>query len=73
MEYVDNLNSLVNDVQNRLQKSQANVKIIESILESWCTLPILERRDKKKDTILDLEGRVEKFKKRLGTILCAPE
>jgi len=64
MEYVNNLNILVNDIQRRLQKSHSNVKSIESILESWCCTPVLERKDNKKDTMLDLEGRMDKFKRR---------
>jgi dynein heavy chain len=64
MEYVNHLNLLVDDVQKRLHHSQTNVKTIQSILESWSSTPVLERKDNKKDTMLDLEGRVEKFKKR---------
>lgn len=67
--YVNNLHLLVDNLQTRIQNSQANVKAIQSVLQSWCCTPVLERKDHKKDTMLDLEGRMEKFKRRFGSLV----
>lgn len=63
-DYVNNLHLLVDHLQSRIQNSQRNVKTIQNLLHSWCCIPVLERKDSKKDTMLDLDGQIEKFKKR---------
>lgn len=65
-QYVENLKKLVDDLLDRLTRSQNNLKTIENLLQSWSGTPILERKDGKKDTMLDLDGREEKFKKRFA-------
>ncbi|XP_065217396.1 dynein beta chain, ciliary [Planococcus citri] len=68
LEYVDNLLRLVESLRVRIQNSQAHVRTILHILQTWCKIPILERKDHKKDTMLDLENRMEKFKKRYAIV-----
>ncbi|KAK7573934.1 hypothetical protein V9T40_011125 [Parthenolecanium corni] len=67
-DFVSSLHVLVDNLKNRLQKSQANIRSIKNILKSWCRSPVLERKDYKKDTMLDLEGKAEKFKKRYSVV-----
>lgn len=62
-DYIVKLRDTVSDLENRVQKAQANIKVMDGILASWVLKPIFERKDGKKDTLLNLEDRSEKLKK----------
>lgn len=62
-DYIVHLRDTVSNLENRVQKAQANIKIMDRILASWVLKPIFERRDGKKDTLLNLEDRGERLRK----------
>jgi len=63
-EYIGSVQDLVNKLYCRVQKTQENIKRIRSAMSSWARLPVLCRKDNKKDTLLGLDDRVERFSKR---------
>lgn len=64
-EYIGSVQELVYTLYRRVQKTQENIKRMRSAMASWARLPVLCRKDNKKDTLLALEDRVERFSKRL--------
>lgn len=64
-EYIGSVQDLVNKLYCRVQKTQENIRWIRSAMFSWARLPVLCRKDNKKDTLLALDERVERFSKRL--------
>ena len=62
-DYIANLRDTVSNLESRVQKAQANIKVMDSILASWVLKPIFERKDGKKDALLNLEDREERLKK----------
>ncbi|XP_071535557.1 dynein beta chain, ciliary-like [Panulirus ornatus] len=62
-EYIEVLGDTVSNLEGRVRKAQANVKLLDGILATWVQKPIFERRDGKKDTLLSLEDKAERLKK----------
>ncbi|XP_050527559.1 dynein beta chain, ciliary isoform X2 [Daktulosphaira vitifoliae] len=62
--YIGKVQDLVNQLYQRVQKTQENVKRIKSILFSWAKTPVLYRKDNKKDTLLAIDDRDERILKR---------
>lgn len=62
--YIERVQNLVNQLYQRVQKTQENVKRIRSILFSWAKTPVLCRKDCKKDTLLAIDDREERILKR---------
>lgn len=62
-DYIVHLRDTVSDLENRVQKAQANIKAMDGILASWVLKPIFERKDGKRDTLLSLEDKGERLKK----------
>lgn len=63
-EYIGSVQDLVYKLYRRVQKTQENVKRMRSAISSWARLPVLCRKDNKKDTLLAMDDRVERFSKR---------
>lgn len=57
----------------RMKAAQSNVEKIRNILEPWTRTPLIERKDRRKDTLLALEDRSEKVSKRYAEITKAAE
>lgn len=68
LEYMSELGSLVEDLHKRVRAAQANVEKIRAILEPWTRSPLIERKDRRKDTLLALEERPERVSKRYAEI-----
>lgn len=64
-EYIANVQDLVYKLYRRVQKTQENIKRMRSSISSWARFPVLCRKDNKKDTLLAIDDRVERFSKRL--------
>lgn len=71
MEYLKELRKPVECLQGRIQKIQNNLQEIRAIMSAWAKLPLFERKDGKKDTVLCLEERVERKNKRYTEIKAA--
>lgn len=62
-EYIEVLRDRVSNLENRVTKAQSNVKLLDTILITWVQKPIFERRDGKKDTLLNLEDKGDRLVK----------
>lgn len=66
-EYIQDVRDAVHDLEKRLQRTKDNVEEIHSIMKNWIH-PIFERKDGKKDTLLNLEDKQECLEKIYGQI-----
>lgn len=73
LEYITELGDLVEGLWKRMKAVQSNVEKIRNILEPWTKTPLIERKDRRKDTLLALEDRSEKVSKRYAEITKAAE
>ncbi|XP_024875279.1 dynein beta chain, ciliary [Temnothorax curvispinosus] len=68
LEYITELGDLVEGLWKRMKSAQSNVEKIRNILEPWTKTPLIERKDRRKETLLALEDRSEKVSKRYAEI-----
>lgn len=66
-EYIQDVREAVHDLEMRLQRTKDNMEEIQSIMKNW-THPIFERKDGKKDTLLNLEDKHERMERIYGQI-----
>lgn len=55
------------DLEQRVQKAKDNVEEIQSVVRSW-GLPIFERRDSKRESVLSLEECQECLERRYSLV-----
>lgn len=58
------LHTMVGNLQQHVQKCQENLLEIRNILIPFARKPVFERKDNKKDTILCVDEKEERLKKR---------
>jgi len=63
-QYIQNLFDLVGGLERRVQNTQKNVSALRNVMSTWIKMPLFERRDGKKDTLLALDLRQERIQKR---------
>ena len=73
LEYMQELGGLVDDLYKRVKLSQSNVEKVRSIIEPWTKMPLIERKDRRKQSLLFIDDRVEKVAKRYAEICKAAE
>lgn len=61
-EYIQDKREMVHDLEQRLQRTKDNVEEIQTIMKSWTT-PVFERKEGKKDTLLNLDDKTERLEK----------
>ncbi|XP_051731342.1 dynein axonemal heavy chain 9-like isoform X1 [Ctenopharyngodon idella] len=66
-EYIQDVREMVHDLEQRLQRTKDNVEEIQTIMKSWTT-PVFERKEGKKDTLLNLDDKTERLEKTYGHI-----
>ncbi|XP_072259402.1 dynein axonemal heavy chain 9 [Pyxicephalus adspersus] len=66
-DYIQQIRDSVHDLERRVQKARDNVDEIQTVMKSW-VLPIFERKDGKKDTLLNLDDRNERLERRYNLI-----
>nr|CAD7593188.1 unnamed protein product [Timema genevievae] len=69
--YVERLHGLVHSLETRVQCTQSNVEQIRTIMSAWLKMPVFQRRDGKKDTLLCIEDRHEHTQRRYAEISAA--
>ncbi|CAH0405196.1 unnamed protein product [Chilo suppressalis] len=67
------LHTLVGNLFERMSKIQENLREIKTVMKEWASLPLFERKEGKKDTLLNLEDRTEKKSHRYTAIKCSAE
>ncbi len=66
-EYIQDVRETVHDLEQRLQRTKDNVEEIQTIMKSWTT-PVFERKEGKKDTLLNLDDKTERLERTYGQI-----
>uniref|UniRef100_A0A182IVR3 Dynein beta chain, ciliary n=4 Tax=Anopheles atroparvus TaxID=41427 RepID=A0A182IVR3_ANOAO len=70
-EYMMQIRGPVEQLQRRMQSIQNNLQDIRTTMSAWAKLPLFERKDSKKDTVLCLEERNDRKTKRYGELEAA--
>ncbi|XP_006869595.1 PREDICTED: dynein heavy chain 17, axonemal [Chrysochloris asiatica] len=67
-EYIQEMREILYDLQTRMQKAKQNIDAIAQAMKDWSANPMFERKDNKKDALLDLDGRVTNLNKRYAAV-----
>lgn len=54
-EYIEKTRDMVHDLQTRVQAAKDNVEAISQIMTKWSEAPLYERKEGKKEGLLNLE------------------
>jgi dynein heavy chain, axonemal len=68
MDFCHEIRRPVESLQQRTLVIQANLREIKIIMATWAKLPLFERKDGRKDTVLCLDERVDRKTKRYAEI-----
>ncbi|CAD7668337.1 unnamed protein product [Nyctereutes procyonoides] len=68
LEYIQEMREILHNLQNRIQKAKQNIDGISQAMKDWSANPMFERKDNKKEALLDLEGRVVNSNKRYTAV-----
>lgn len=63
-EYVDRTRDMVHVLQKNVQSAKTNVESISVLMSKWSVAPLYDRKDGKKDTLLNIEEKATTLKKR---------
>lgn len=72
-EYIQETRDQVHDLEKRVQQAKDNVDGIKKIMAEWTKQPLFERKELKKESLLSLDDRQDKLKKRYAEITTAGE
>ncbi|ERE69011.1 dynein heavy chain 17, axonemal [Cricetulus griseus] len=67
-QYIQEMREVLYNLQNRIQKAKQNVEGITQAMQEWSANPLFERKDNKKEALLDLDGRVANLNKRYAAV-----
>ncbi|XP_055971730.1 dynein axonemal heavy chain 17 [Sorex fumeus] len=67
-EYIQEMREILHDLQNRVQKTKQNIEGISHAMQEWSANPMFERKDGKKEALLDLDGRAMNLTRRYTAI-----
>lgn len=71
MDYLLELRKPVERLQARMQQTHQNLHEIRTIMSAWAKIPLFERKDGKKDSVLCLDERIDRITKRYADIEAA--
>ena len=63
----------VHDLEKRVQHTKDNVEQIQKIMNTWSKVPLFERKEGKNESLLNLDDRQDRLKKRYDEISQAGE
>ncbi|KAM7334656.1 hypothetical protein ACRRTK_007976 [Alexandromys fortis] len=67
-QYIQEMREVLYNLQNRMQKAKQNIEGIRQAMQDWSANPLFERKDNKKEALLDLDGRVANLNKRYAAV-----
>ncbi|CAH8868903.1 unnamed protein product [Trichobilharzia szidati] len=67
-DYIEKTRNQVDDLKRRVVQTQENVQQIQLIMTNWSKLPLFERKDGKRETLLGLDDREDRCSKRYTEI-----
>ena len=62
--YIQQIRTLVEDLQGRILKAQLNVEKIHNLINTWSLIPLFERKDCKKENLIFLDDHYERVARR---------
>uniref|UniRef100_A0A667HHJ3 Dynein axonemal heavy chain 17 n=1 Tax=Lynx canadensis TaxID=61383 RepID=A0A667HHJ3_LYNCA len=68
LEYIQDLREILHNLQNRMQKAKQNIDGISQAMKDWSANLMFERKDNKKEALLDLDGRMVNLNKRYTAV-----
>ncbi|XP_006734337.1 dynein heavy chain 17, axonemal [Leptonychotes weddellii] len=68
LEYIQEMREILQNLQNRIQKAKQNTDGISQAMKDWSANPMFERKDNKKEALLDLDGRVVNLNRRYTVV-----
>ncbi|XP_031336595.1 dynein beta chain, ciliary isoform X1 [Photinus pyralis] len=66
--YMVQLHTMVGNLQEHVQQSQENITKIRNVLIPFARQPLFERKDNRKDTVLSIDEKEERIKRRYSEI-----
>ncbi|XP_067860408.1 dynein axonemal heavy chain 9-like [Heptranchias perlo] len=66
-DYIQTVRDMVRDLEGRMQKAKDNVGAMQNIMKTWVS-PVFERKEGKKDALLNLDDRNERLEKHYSFI-----
>lgn len=54
-EYIEKTRDMVHDLEKRVQAAKNNVESMSQLMTKWCEAPLYERKEGKKEGLLNLE------------------
>ncbi|XP_005407434.1 PREDICTED: dynein heavy chain 17, axonemal [Chinchilla lanigera] len=67
-QYIQEMREILYNLQNRIQKAKQNIEGITQVMQEWSANPLFERKDNKKEALLDLDGRMVNLNKRYTAV-----
>ncbi|XP_075070448.1 dynein axonemal heavy chain 11 [Mixophyes fleayi] len=67
-DYIVQVKSIVYDLERRVQKSKDNITAMQQIMNTWAEQALFSRKENKKDTLINLEDKVERINKKYKSI-----
>lgn len=66
-EYIEFLKAKVHDLEQRLQRSKDNIKVIQQIMKDWMEHTLFSRKDNRKEALLNLEEKEDRLSKKIAS------
>ena len=70
-DYIETARDMVHDLEMRVQKAKDNVEKLQKIMASWSKTSLFERKEGKNESLLNLDDRNDRLKKRYNEIEAA--
>uniref|UniRef100_A0A2K5TY45 Dynein axonemal heavy chain 17 n=1 Tax=Macaca fascicularis TaxID=9541 RepID=A0A2K5TY45_MACFA len=67
-QYIQEVREILHNLQNRMQKAKQNIEGISQAMKDWSANLLFERKDNKKEALLDLDGRIANLSKRYTAV-----
>uniref|UniRef100_A0A2K5SD28 Dynein axonemal heavy chain 17 n=1 Tax=Cebus imitator TaxID=2715852 RepID=A0A2K5SD28_CEBIM len=67
-QYIQEMREILHNLQNRMQKAKQNIEGISQAMKDWSANLLFERKDNKKEALLDLDGRIANLSKRYTAV-----
>ncbi|XP_078230912.1 dynein axonemal heavy chain 17 isoform X3 [Callithrix jacchus] len=67
-QYIQEMREILHNLQSRMQKAKQNIEGISQAMQDCSANPLFERKDNKKEALLDLDGRIANLNKRYTAV-----
>uniref|UniRef100_A0A2K6Q0W4 Dynein axonemal heavy chain 17 n=1 Tax=Rhinopithecus roxellana TaxID=61622 RepID=A0A2K6Q0W4_RHIRO len=67
-QYIQEVREILHNLQSRMQKAKQNIEGISQAMKDWSANLLFERKDNKKEALLDLDGRIANLSKRYTAV-----